>query len=183
MIEKAIEFALKAHGGAKRKGKNRPYILHPLEVMTIVAGITDDEAVIAAAVLHDTLEDTSVTEAQLTETFGARTAALVGSESENKREGVPAKDTWLLRKQETIEHLKTADRDTKLICLGDKLSNLREIGRDYALLGDNLWDRFNQKDKNRIGWYYRSVFNELKKEFGETPEIREFEALLKIVFG
>ena len=57
-IERAIQYAVDAHAGSKRKGKDRPYILHPIEVMTIVAGLTEDEDVIAAAVLHDTVEDT-----------------------------------------------------------------------------------------------------------------------------
>ena len=57
VVEKAIEFAKRAHAGQKRKGTEREYIQHPLEAMRIVAGLTDDEEIIAAAVLHDTLED------------------------------------------------------------------------------------------------------------------------------
>ncbi len=53
MIENAIQFAITAHAGTKRKGKERPYILHPIEAMTIVASLTEDPEVIAAAVLHD----------------------------------------------------------------------------------------------------------------------------------
>ena len=183
MIEEAILFALKAHGGAKRKGKDRPYILHPLEVMTIVAGLTDDEEVIAAAVLHDTVEDAGVTLQDLREAFGEHTAALVASESENKREGTPAAETWQLRKQETIDHLQTAGRETKLICLGDKLSNLREMRRDFALAGDALWDRFNQKDKRMHGWYYRAIYEILSAEFGPVAELKEYGALWDVLFG
>ena len=57
MINKAIAFAVKAHEGQPRKGTEIPYIFHPLEVGMIVSRITDDEEVIAAAVLHDTVED------------------------------------------------------------------------------------------------------------------------------
>ena len=183
MIENAIIFAVNAHAGTKRKGKDRPYILHPIEVMTIAAGITEDEEVLAAAVLHDTIEDTGVTRREISDAFGERVAALVDSESENKRTGLPPESTWQLRKQETIDHLITAERDVKLIALGDKLANLREIARDYAVLGDALWARFNQKDKKLHGWYYRSVFQALEPEFAGTPAIEEYRELLRLVFA
>ena len=57
MVDKALEFATKAHHGQLRKGTKRPYIVHPIEVGDIVASITQDEEVICAAILHDTFED------------------------------------------------------------------------------------------------------------------------------
>lgn len=57
MINEAIEFAAKAHEGQLRKGTKKPYIVHPIEVSEIVSAMTDDEEVICAAVLHDTIED------------------------------------------------------------------------------------------------------------------------------
>lgn len=57
MIDKAIEFAVRAHEGQYRKGSMRPYILHPIEVADIVSAMTDDVEVISAAYLHDTIED------------------------------------------------------------------------------------------------------------------------------
>ena len=183
MIENAVIFAVHAHAGAKRKGKNHPYILHPLEVMTIVGSITEDEEVLAAAVLHDTVEDTSVTREDILRAFGPRVADLVDAESENKREDQRAEDTWQLRKQETIDHLKGAERDAKLICLGDKLANLREISRDFDKAGSEFWQRFNQKDPKMHEWYYRSLFEILEGEFKGASAIEEYSRLLGIVFG
>ena len=57
MINKAIEFATRAHAGQFRKGTRRPYIVHPIEVGDIVSTMTQDEEIISAAVLHDTIED------------------------------------------------------------------------------------------------------------------------------
>ena len=57
MINKAIEFATRAHAGQFRKGTSRPYIVHPIEVGDIVSTMTKDEEIISAAVLHDTIED------------------------------------------------------------------------------------------------------------------------------
>ena len=182
-IEKAIRFAVDAHEGAKRKGKDRPYILHPLEAMTIVAGMTGDEDVIVAAVLHDTVEDTRVTAADIEEAFGPRVRDLVMAESEDKMRELPAESSWSLRKQAAIDRLGTLDRDARLICLGDKLANIREMGRDHAALGDELWKRFNQKDRREHAWYYRAIFVVLAGEFGDVPEIREYRALLEKIFG
>ena len=182
-IGKAIQFAVDAHGDTTRKGKNRLYILHPIEAMTIVASLTEDEDVLSAAVLHDVVEDTDVTEAEIRVAFGERVAALVMAESEDKMRDIPSEASWKARKQATIDHLAGLKKDALQICLGDKLANIREMSRDYAVLGDRLWERFNQKDKAKHAWYYSSVFQTLAKALGEVPPIREYRALLKEVFG
>ena len=182
-LEEAIRFAVDAHAGMKRKGKDRAYILHPLEAMAIAAGLTEDEDVIAAAVLHDTVEDTDVTLRDVEKKFGKRVALLVGAETENKREEQPAAETWELRKRETIGRLSNAAKDVKIICFGDKLANLRELARDYSKQGDALWERFNQKDKSRHGWYYRSLGEIFRRTFGPTAGVREYEELLRSIFG
>ena len=181
-IEKAVLFATKVHAGTLRKGTDRPYILHPMEAMSVVKKYTFDEDVLAAAVLHDTVEDTSVTVEQLEKEFGPRVAALVASVSEDKREYLPAEATWVERKRETILHLKEASHETKLICLGDKYSNLRDMYDDYAELGDELWERFNQKDKRMHAWYYGEIYKILEKEFSQSDEIREFKGMMGFVF-
>ena len=182
-LEEAIRFAVDAHAGMKRKGKDRAYILHPVEAMAIAAGLTEDEDVIAAAVLHDTVEDADVTLREIEKKFGKRVALLVGAETENKREDRPAAETWELRKRETIERLATAAKDVKIVCFGDKLANLRELARDYARQGDTLWERFNQKDKSRHAWYYRSLGEIFRRTFGPTAGVREYTELIQSVFG
>ena len=182
-IGKAIQFAVDAHGDTTRKGKTRLYIVHTIEAMTIVASLTENEDVLAAAVLHDVVEDTSIKPGDLEREFGPRVKELVMAESEDKMRGIPSEASWEARKQATIDHLAGLERDALLICLGDKLANIREISRDYAALGDRLWERFNQKDKAKHAWYYSSVFQILAKALGEVPPIREYRALLKEVFG
>jgi myo-inositol-1(or 4)-monophosphatase len=68
-----------------------------------------------------------------------------------------------------------------MIALGDKLSNVRAIYRDYQALGDKLWDRFNQKDKSEHGWYYRSIAD-ATKELSKYPAWQEYERLVSILF-
>ena len=191
LFRKALVFATIAHEGQMRKGTQIPYITHPVAVAKIVAELTDDPELRAAALLHDTMEDANVTRETLAENFGERVAALVASESENKREGTSERMTWKLRKRETLDHLLHADRDTKLVCLGDKLANLRDIDRDREAIGDNLWERFNAPEDGagaagkmaNIGWYYRGVAERLKSEFGETDAWQELDGLVTKVFG
>ena len=181
-IENAVLFATKAHAGQLRKGSEKPYILHPMEAMAIVTKYTDDEDVIAAAVLHDTVEDTTVTLERLEKEFGPRVAALVASVTEDKKKDLPAESTWLERKQEAILHLETASHETKLLCLADKYANLRDMYDDIEDFGSEYWQLFNQKDGRMHAWFYREIFRILKEEFADTVEILEFEGMMDFVF-
>ena len=182
LLDDAIVFAIHAHSGQLRKGTNTPYILHPLEAAAIVATMTDDLEIIAAAVLHDTLEDAHISMYEIADKFGERVAGLVHSETENKREDLPASDTWLIRKQETIQHLNgEKDLAVKMVALGDKLSNIRSMYRDHLALGDQLWERFNQKDPKKHAWYYRAVAD-VTAELKYHPAWQEYSMLVEKVF-
>lgn len=177
MIQRAIAFAAKAHDGQLRKGTVRPYILHPLEVGVIVARMTEDEEVISAAILHDTIEDCEGVTAQVIEqTFSKRVAELVQKESEDKSK------TWMERKSATIQHLKVAEREVQMIGLADKLSNMRDIDRDYPEYGEKLWQRFRMNDKATIGWYYKGVAEALQESFAEIPAYIEYRSLVEKIF-
>lgn len=184
-LNDAISFAADRHNGQVRKGTNVPYIVHPIEVMDIVCRLTGSEDVRCAAVLHDTVEDTGTSVGEIKELFGERVAALVSAESENKREGLPEADTWLVRKQETLNHLsECTDTDVKLICFGDKLANLRAIARDKAALGEKVWERFNVCDPGLIGWYYKCVLERCPEvESVNSSLYTEYARLLKGVWG
>lgn len=182
IFERAVIYATKAHAGTKRKGGDLPYITHPLEAAAIAASITSDRELLAAAVLHDVVEDTPYTEADIRCEFGDRVASLVASESEDKREDLPPSETWKLRKRETLDALEKAGRDEKLIALADKLSNIRAMSRDFDAIGDKLWERFNQKNKSEHGWYYLGIAERMT-EFKDTAAYKEYVALCKKVFG
>lgn len=174
MIDKAIEFATRAHEGQFRKGTKRPYIVHPIEVGDIVSSMTKDEEVISAAVLHDTIEDCEgITQRILAQEFSERVAYMVARESEDKSL------TWMERKRATIEHIRTAPREVQMIGLADKLSNMRDIDRDYPVVGEDLWNRFRMKDKNTIGWYYKGVRDALVDRFTGIPAYEEYCHLIR----
>ena len=177
MINKAIEFATRAHAGQFRKGTTRPYIVHPIEVGDIVATMTQDEEIISAAVLHDTIEDCKeVSREILAEEFSERVASRVAQESEDKSK------TGMERKSATIEHMRTAPREVQMIGLADKLSNMRDIDRDYPLYGERLWKRFRMKDKKIIGWYYIGIRDALKDAFQGVDAYEEYCKLVSKVF-
>ena len=184
LLNEAIEFAAQAHAGQPRKGSNLPYIVHPMEAVAICASFTDDEEVLAAAALHDVVEDAGVAVDELQERFGARVASIVAGESENKREGIPAAQTWKVRKTESIEHLANAeDVGVRMVCLSDKLSNIRSIQRDFNAVGEAVWQRFNQKDPAEHAWYYSTIADVLQADLGETEAWREYRRRVDEVFG
>ncbi|MBQ8061153.1 MAG: HD domain-containing protein [Bacteroidales bacterium] len=181
LLDRAIIFAVKAHAGTERRGKGFPYIVHPMEAMEIVSTITSDQELLAAAVLHDTVEDTFVTQEQIRREFGDRVASIVASESDTFEEGVKEEDSWHDRKQAAIDRLQSASRDAKIVALGDKLSNMRAIARDYAQKRDALWDLFHVKDRESHEWHYRGLADSLK-DLSDTGAYKEFLGLINQVF-
>ena len=182
LLDRAIIFAVRAHAGTERRGKGFPYIVHPMEAVEIVATMTRDQELLAAAALHDTMEDTDTTVDQIREEFGDRIASLVASESDTMPEGVSEEDSWHARKQAAIDRLARASHDAKIVALGDKLSNIRAIARDYAQQGDALWDLFHAKDPKDHEWHYRGLADALS-ELRDTFAYREFENLINQVFS
>ena len=182
LLDRAIIFAVNAHHNTERRGKGFPYIVHPMEAVEIVATITPDQELLAAAALHDTIEDTDVTVEQLRELFGERVAHLVQEESDQFTEGVSEADSWHDRKQAAIDRLAHASHDAKIVAMGDKLSNMRAIARDYKVLGDELWSIFHVTDKASHEWHYRGLAQSLA-ELGNTFAYQEFVRLIDEVFS
>ena len=181
-IDRAIVFATKAHSGTGRRGKGFPYIIHPLEAMAIAATMTNDRELLAAAVLHDVIEDTGVTYEQIEREFGQRVAWLVAKETDVRSTPDGRQLTWMQRKQRDMDNLRGATREVKIVALGDKLSNMRAIARDYATRGDALWQMFRMKDKATHAWRYRGLRDALA-ELADTFAYKEFDALIERTFS
>ncbi len=181
LLDRAIVFAVRAHAGTERRGKGFPYIVHLLEAVEIVATMTPDQELLAAAALHDTVEDTHVTVEEIRAEFGDRIASLVATESDTFEQGMSKEDSWHARKQDAIDRLARASRDAKIVALGDKLSNMRAIARDYAMQGDALWNLFHAKDPKDHEWHYRELA-EAFRELQDTFAYKEFEQLINQVF-
>ncbi len=123
----AVAFAAEKHRDQRRKDhRSSPYINHPIAVAHVLAfeaGVTD-EAVLLAAVLHDTIEDTGTTTAELTECFGAGVAAIVVEVTDDKT--LPK----ARRKALQIEHAHRLSSRARLVKLADKTCNLRDVAHD-----------------------------------------------------
>ncbi|MRR49658.1 MAG: bifunctional (p)ppGpp synthetase/guanosine-3',5'-bis(diphosphate) 3'-pyrophosphohydrolase [Rhodocyclaceae bacterium] len=120
----ALSFAAHKHRDQRRKdAAASPYINHPIALANVLAneGGIDDERVLVAAILHDTIEDTETTEQELTRTFGPDIASIVLEVTDDK--ALPKAE----RKQLQIEHAASISRRAKLVKLADKICNLRDI--------------------------------------------------------
>ncbi len=183
LFEKAVQFSLQKHSGQTRKESKIPYVLHPMEVASIVATMTNDENVLAAALLHDTVEDAQVKKQEILKEFGERVAALVESETEDKRADLPPESTWRIRKEETLAVLRdTDDIAVKMLWLGDKLSNMRSYYRQYKEKGDALWQAYHQKSPVEQKWYYTTIAEYLS-DLKDHPAYWEYVTLLYEIFG
>lgn len=156
LLHKAIEFAAINHRNQYRKGTDTPYIVHPMEVLQILATNDCPIEVQIAGVLHDTVEDTAATIEDIEALFGSEIAALVASDTEDK--SLP----WTRRKEIALEKLKTMSLGAKQLLCADKLSNIKSIYCDLRVVGDHVWSRF-KGSQSQTEWYYREVIKGLSE--------------------
>ena len=162
LFDRAAQFAIQAHSGTERRAKGFPYIVHPMEAATIVASITNDPELLAAAILHDTVEDTDTTIEQIETLFGPRVARLVLHDTGTKDHSL----SWHQRKQLQIDKIASSDRDGMIVALGD-----------------DLWSRFHTPGgKSDIHWYYRNLAEALSP-LSDTLPYQEFTCLIDNTFG
>jgi (p)ppGpp synthase/HD superfamily hydrolase len=177
----AVEFAAKAHRGQYRKGGVLPYIVHPLAVMEkLLRALPDKKILAAAGVLHDVLEDTLTTPAELEQHFGPLVLALVKS-------ATATGSSWEDTRQRAIAHLGHPEttQDMLWLALADKLDNLEALAVDRKLVGrEVLWERF-KAGPELMAWYYSAVFGILRCRLGSPeakPLLERFEQKLVEVF-
>src|SRR5690606_32558631 len=175
VIEKAIIVATKAHTGQYRKLTDTPYVTHPLTVGMILLKSNYRDEVVAAGILHDTVEDTPLSINDIEQQFGSEIAELVAGCSE------PDKTlSWEERKGHTIEFLKTASKEIRAVVCADKLHNIRSIIRDHHEQGEQIWERFN-RGKEKQEWYYRSVIESLETD-ASFPLLEELKKEVDFLF-
>jgi (p)ppGpp synthase/HD superfamily hydrolase len=122
LTRRALEFAAARHGGQERAADRAPFILHPLEVAHLLHGRDCPDEVVAAGVLHDTVEDAHVTVEELRAHFGERVATLVGAVTEPERDG-PYRE----RKAALRAAVEGAEDDAVAIYAADKVAKVREL--------------------------------------------------------
>lgn len=170
-LKRVETFATNAHVGQFRKNKARdPYITHPIEVMQLLVDCgVSDESILAAALLHDVVEDTPVTLDDIREEFGDDVAELVAEVTDNKK--LPKKE----RKIAQLERIAKASVGAQMIKMADKYSNCKDLitdppigwGKDnimgYAVwsfvLCNNVKNDVNEKLKSTVNQMFKSLFN------------------------
>ena len=185
LFDHAVSFAAQAHSGVVRRGKQIPYIVHPLEAAVIVSSVSEDIEMLVAAVLHDVVEDTPVTLEDIRDKFGERVASMVDvltDRYDSSEEGLAPRDAWRLRKEDSLTRIAAASRDTKIVVLGDKLANMRAIARDAAKTGDSLWSTFKAGSREALGWYYLGLADALS-ELSDLEPWKEFDRLTSYWFS
>ena len=153
---KARKFAIKAHKGQVRKSdKDKPMIIHPINVANILKEYDFDQNVISAGYLHDVVEDTKYEIENIKKMFGEDIASLVWGASEEDKSL-----SWEERKKHTIEKTKTLDLRHKAVICADKISNLEDLRILYELNGESVFSSFKRGFESQK-WYYTEVYNSL----------------------
>ena len=124
IVGKALDFASQAHGDQKRKYTGEAYTVHLVEVMNIVRSVVRDDEMLAAALLHDTVEDTATTVADIQKSFGSRVAKLVDELTDVSK---PEDGNRATRKGIDRAKLAGVSADAQTIKLADLISNAKDI--------------------------------------------------------
>ena len=177
----AIVTAARAHQHQYRKDNHTPYFTHLVGVAMILDRYHSPENWVIAGLLHDTLEDTDITEDFIEEKFGNEVKEIVvGCTEPQHREKY-----WLERKEHTIEYLRTAPFSVKVVTCADKVHNLLTIVNDLPVYGERLWQLFHAgKDQQR--WYYQAVSDSLQANLAEHEQhdiFTEYQTIVEKVFG
>ena len=177
--EKAKMFAINAHMGQVRKSEpDKPMIIHPISVGELLESFGYDDHVIAAGYLHDVVEDTKYTIADIEKFFGSDIATLVMNASE------PDKTlSWEERKKHTIAEIKKLPLRSKLVICADKINNLEDLFLKFEKSGNRDFSAF-KKGEAAQKWYYTSIYESLiANEDKDLPIFERLKDILDKVFA
>lgn len=174
-VERAVTVALRAHGDQVRKGDGEtPYIVHPVTVALILSRYSNEEDVIIAGLLHDTLEDTSLPPEQIAREFGDRVLGYVEDVTEAKLPGL----SWETKKARYLRRLEAAPHGSMLVACADKIANLISMVAAHKAHGSEMWARFNASPAQKLG-FYRQVYVTVRSAWGRCPLLEEFKNRLE----
>ena len=166
MARAAVRFARARHAGQRREIDQAEFIAHPIEVAHLLCDDRQPDEVIAAGLLHDILEKTATTSAELRRRFGADIARLVESVSDD-----PSLGDYRSRKRELRDRIANADAGSRAVFAADKIAKVRELGMLPA--------RQLNEPKNRAKLaHYRASLEVLRRVDGHVPLIHRLDAEL-----
>lgn len=171
----ALVFAARKHARQTRKKTSIPYIAHLMSVSALVLEAGGDEDLAIAGLLHDVVEDCGGRPMlkEVRRRFGRRVAHIVAGCTDAYTYPKPP---WRQRKMEYLKHLRSADRDVRLVSAADKLHNAQAIVTDYRMVGEAVWDRFKGGREGTLCYYHALV-----RELGRGPRNRLVDELARVV--
>jgi (p)ppGpp synthase/HD superfamily hydrolase len=176
-VEQAIRAASVLHKDQTRRGSMPfPFMTHLVATAFTLLDYTDDEDVIVAAFLHDSLEDTDYTVDELREDFGGRVSDIVETLTEPKSTS-EQKHTWKDRKIAYIKQLKHGPEEALLVAAADKIHNFRTIVEDYAHAHDRFHQDFGNNFTERLE-VYQQIANTINSRL-KNPIIAEFNHIFE----
>jgi len=167
ILDQALALAASAHRTQERKGSGVPYIAHPAHVAIILLKHGFPEEAVVAGVLHDIVEDTVVTPAQVEAQFGSAVANLVDQVSEQKQAG-GVKLPWLTRKQELLSRLGRATILAAAVKSADALHNCQSLLVDLQAHGEQVWGNFRSTPSEQL-WFFQTLAAVLRSALGGHP--------------
>lgn len=170
-IENAAAIAVTAHQGQVRKNDDTPYVMHPISVALMLARHGFSDAVVAAALVHDVLEDTAFSEAELAGAIGEEAYAIVKSVTND-----PGLE-WEEQRLKYIETVRQGPEGAKAVSAADKIANMRNLLDAYAVQGPALWSKFN-RGKDKKLWFEESMLIMLKETW-QHPLVDEYAELVE----
>lgn len=170
MIERATALAVRAHTGQMRKEASVPYIVHPVAVALVLARYGFSDAVVAAGIVHDVVEDTSVDDVELRRELGDEVADLVAPVTHD--DALP----WEEKKQAYIEAVRNATDEAKAISLADKIANAYSLIEAHKTQGTAIWNHFNAGREKKL-WFEHAMLKMLRDSWGH-PMVEEYAMLV-----
>lgn len=170
LIEKAVALAVRAHTGQTRKGSTQSYIVHPVETALILARHGFSDTVVAAALVHDVVEDTSVSAMDVRAELGDEVAALVAL--------VTHDDSllWEEKKKAYIDAVRVASEEVKAISVADKIANAHSLLAAYEVHGADIWKLFNAGREKKL-WFEHAMLTMLRESW-RHPLVEEYAGLV-----
>jgi (p)ppGpp synthase/HD superfamily hydrolase len=171
IIEKAVRISVSAHKDQARKGDNLPYIIHPIMVAIKLSKYNFPDTVIAAAFVHDVLEDTDFPEDKLKNELGEEVLEIVKAVTNDDSL------SWEEKKKKYVETVRAGSDGAKAVAVADKIHNLESLLLAYSEQGPELWKKFNRGKEQKL-WFENEVLKMLKETW-KHPLIEEYEKLLE----
>ncbi|MES2668695.1 MAG: HD domain-containing protein [Patescibacteria group bacterium] len=171
LLDTAMRMAVKGHAAQVRKDDASPYIVHPSVVALTVAKHGFPDAVIAAALTHDLVEDTPMTPEELRAMLGNEVADIVAAVTNDDTLG------WEEKKLKYIETVREGSEGAKAVATSDKIHNAESLIAAHARLGPELWIHFNAGREKKI-WFEERMLQMLRESW-HHPLVDEYAALVE----